>query len=612
MIQLPTQFLEDLSRATSIEDVLGTAASWLPRVLDADLSHITVVDDDRTVARSFRRDGTPDLNGAQATILPGSPRKKVLRNAQPMHLDRRALAVARDPAMQAFYAGDCQQVQLVPMTVASKSLGVLGLARRADVPFKWQQVRTMCAAANWIASQIQILQQLRENARLAETDALTGLANRVRLMRFLSAAGALEGVDAEGRVPAVLHVDLDRFKAINDRHGHAVGDAVLVHAARMMRDTVSPGDLVARLGGDEFVIVTRSDLKGREAGALAETLLDRLAAPFSVGDVSVTCPGSIGLALAGEPGMTADILIGNADLALYTVKGQGGGRLARFSDRMREREQARQAEVEAVTEALQSGAFEAVVQPVTDLATGKVVSGEMLARWQHPTKGSLPASAFLETLRDAGLIRQVDGLIRTEGLRLLQRLRSAGGPMPQISLNTSGATLSDPDLPESLLWDVLGRGLLPANVIVEVREADLHSDRSQAIESTIKRLTHLGFPVVVDDFGQGFASMQQMRRLQVRGIKLCQTLTAERDDPGNAAILRATLAMARELGLSVTVKSVERTDRLEQLKAMGCDLAQGMAVSAPLPAAAFARTLAPPAEADAEAAQPPSKASHAS
>ncbi|MDF0600376.1 EAL domain-containing protein [Psychromarinibacter sp. C21-152] len=604
-IRLPVAFIEDLSRAASIEAVLATAAAWLPDLNDADRAKLTFRDDTRLIARGARRDGMHDIDEDLAPIRPGDPRDRVLQSGLPLQMDAAALGRDPDPAIQALYDQGMRTALFVPMRTAGATVGIIGLQRRAATPFGDLQIRQLGAAGSWIAAQARLMQQLRSNARLAETDPLTGLANRARLMRVLDGPGALHQADGHGRIVGVLHVDLDRFKEINDRLGHATGDAVLTQAAEIMRQTAGPTDLVARVGGDEFVIATRTDRQGRHLARLAAALAGRLAAPMRVGGVDIRCPASIGTAMAnsgastgsnkgagsgtsaGEAGTGAERLIANADLALYEVKRQGRGGVRAFATEMRDRFEARRSLHAELRAAVEEEAFEPHFQPIVTLADGALAGVAVLARWPHPDRGLLAPEGFLDAAAEVGLAARIDTIVRAKGLCALARLRAAGWTAPVMSVNISADTLSDPELPETLLWDVLGQGLQPADLRLDVAESLLIADAEGRVRDRIAALCAKGFAVEIDEFGTGHAAMPRMRQLQLRGLKLAPALTEHLPDTCAEAILGAILAMGAELGLSVTAKGVETAEELARLHALGCDRAQGRAVSAPLDEAAL-------------------------
>ncbi|MDF0597267.1 putative bifunctional diguanylate cyclase/phosphodiesterase [Psychromarinibacter halotolerans] len=582
-IRLPVAFIEELSRADSIEQVLSVSAAWLPRLIESDRSKLSFIDDGRLVARSFRRDGVHDLDADPVPLTQGSPRARVLESGEVLQIGRAALGREPDPAMRHLYEQGYGRVLMAPMRSGSETVGVVGLVRRSRERFSDLQVRHVVAAARWIGAQARLMQQLRRNARMAETDPLTGLANRNRLMRVLDTPQALHAPDSQGRIIGVLHVDLDHFKDTNDRLGHAAGDAALCHAARVMRETAGPADVVARIGGDEFLIVTRSDRHGGDIAALAENLSTALAAPMPWGDTSIACPASIGTALAAPGDGSAERLIANADLALYEVKRRGRRGVQAFTPRMRAEAEARRTLHAELRAAVDTESFEPHFQPIVEVATNEVVGLEVLARWPHPTRGLLSPEAFLDAAAEIGLSGHMDAIVRSKGLAATAQLRALGCTRPVMSVNLSAETLAEPDLVDLLLWEVMGHGLAPSDLTLEISETEIATDAEGVVEAAVKTLTNRGFGVAIDDFGTGHAALPKMRRLEVSGLNMAPAMTAYLSDASTEAILRAVQTIAEELRLSVTAKAVETDAALTRLRGLRCDRAQGFAISGPLP-----------------------------
>ncbi len=582
-IRLPVAFIEELSSAGSIEQVLAVSAAWLPRLIEADRAKLSFIDEGRLIARSFRRDGVHDLEADLVPLSPGSPRARVLDGGEVLQIGRSELGRETDPAMRLLHEQGFGRVLMAPMRSGNETVGVVGLVRRSRDKFTDLQVRHVMAAARWIGAQARLMQQLRRNVRMAETDPLTGLANRNRLMRVLEAPDVLHDPDASGRVIGVLHVDLDHFKDTNDRLGHAAGDAVLCHAAKVMRETAGPTDVVARIGGDEFLIVTRSDPEGEDIAALAHSLSVALATPIPWGDSALACPASIGTALAAAGDGTAERLIANADLALYEVKRRGRRGVQAFTPQMRETAEARRTLHAELRAAVENRSFEPHFQPIVELATNTVVGIEVLARWPHPTRGLLTPDAFLDAAAEIGLSGHMDAIVRSKGLAATAHLRALGCARPAMSMNLSADTLAEPDLAEALLWEVLGHGLDPADLTLEISETEIATDADGRVETAVRQLTTRGFGVAIDDFGTGHAALPKMRRLEVSGLNMAPAMTAYLSDASTEAILRAVQMIAAELQLTVTAKAVETEAALSRLRSLRCDRVQGYAISGPLP-----------------------------
>lgn len=582
-IRLPLAFVDALSQATGVETVLTVAAQWLPRMLPATRATVALIEDTRLISRVSRTDGHIDLEFEaeehQANVL----RQQVLRDGRTLALHGTQMAQSDLPVVAHLHASGLRRLMIVPMYGGGEAVGTLSIADPEDAVYDDDVVEALIGLGKFVAAQARLMQQARAAARAAETDTLTGLANRKRLMRVLDGPGGLHRPDAQGRVLGVLHIDLDHFKEVNDRLGHAVGDAVLRHAATEMRRVTSDKDVVARVGGDEFVVVTRTDRQGAHIADLADRLVAAVSAPLQLGDVEARIGVSIGTAIATDEDCTGDRLIANADIALYQVKNNGRGGVCMFCDDMRAARERRIQLLSDLHEAVESHGFEPYFQPQIEMQSGRFRGFEMLARWPHPDLGVLEPDDFIALAVEAGLSDRVDEIVRAKGLAALRRLRAAGWDAPRMSFNASARTLGDPDLVESLLWEVLGQGLAPEDLVLEVREADLVELGSDAAIVHINALSEAGFDVELDDFGAGYAAMTNLGRLAISGVKLDPTIIAPLPGGRPETIVRAMIAMAKELQLEVLAEGVATKAQFALLSRIGCDVAQGFDIARPLP-----------------------------
>ncbi|MDJ0629477.1 MAG: EAL domain-containing protein [Rhodobacter sp.] len=584
-IHLPIAFVDALSHADSIEDVLKVGTDWLTRLFPAARGSIALIDGARIIDRVHRSDGKFDPHNNVPKILPNAPRTRVLETGQPEFLSDRDMKAAGTSAMLALVSSGIRAMMIAPMFSGTKAVGTLSLATLEPGGYNEAHASRLITIGRWIASQARLMQQLRAAARQAETDALTGLANRARLMRVLDGPGMLHLPGADGRVMGLMHIDLDLFKEINDSFGHAMGDAMLRHVAQAMRAVTSQTDLVARVGGDEFIIVTRTDRRGAHLGKLARDVASRIAEPVRFDGAEARVAASIGTAVAGPKDRTADRLIGNADIALYEVKRTGRGGIRAFSAKMRAAYETRQTLLAELKEAVDTRTFEAHFQPQVSLATGCFSGFEMLARWPHPRLGLLDPDDFLCLAAEAGLTGRIDAIVRSKGLAALRRLRADGWEAPKMSFNASARTLADPDLACELLWEVLGQGLAPDDLVIEFREAQLIADDTGTAKQNIAALSEAGFSVELDDFGTGHAAMSTLGTLALTGIKLDHSMISDLPDSRSEAILRAVIGLAGDLGLTVVAKGVETPIQYAALGKLGCHMAQGFGISKPLPIA---------------------------
>jgi diguanylate cyclase (GGDEF)-like protein len=443
--------------------------------------------------------------------------------------------------------------------------------------------RDLMAIGQWIASQAHLMQQLRATAHQAETDALTGLANRARLMRVLDGPGTMHLAGTDGSIIGVLHIDLDHFKTVNDTQGHSVGDAILRHAAQVMLSETGPKDIVARTGGDEFIIAARTDPHGHRLSWLARQLVDRIALPVCIDGVKARVGASIGTAMANEQDRTADRLIANADIALYEVKRNGRGGVMAFKPEMRIAYESSQRVLAELQDAVTQASFVPYFQPQVSMTTGRLTGFEMLARWPHPKLGLLVPEEFLDLAAETRLLDQIDTIVRSKGLKALKKLRAEGWQAPKMSFNASVNTLRDPDLVDGLLYEVKAEGLSPSDLVLEIREAQLVDFSDTEVQDNIRKLSDSGFKVELDEFGTGFTSMSNLPNLAISGVKLDRKIIAPLPDICSESILRAIITLARDLDLTVVAGGVETPAQFAILRNLGCHIAQGFGVSHPLP-----------------------------
>ena len=419
----------------------------------------------------------------------------------------------------------------------------------------------------------------------ANHDALTGLLNRRALYDYLSGIETSSGGDV---AVSVMKIDLDRFKAVNDSLGHKAGDDVLVEVARLLLTQARAEDLVARIGGDEFVIVLKSPKSVDDLEQLGLRLVDSISQPMVIENAPCEIGASVGFTIATSSAATPDQLLIEADLALYKAKRSGRGQVFAYSGDLRAEIDNRQALFNQITHALAADQFEPHFQPQICTVSGRVYGCEVLARWRHPDRGIIPPATFIAAAEEAGLIRQIDLMMVEKGLDTLEAFRSRGISVPAISVNASPATLRDPHLPDRLLQEVLARGMSPGDLTVEVLENTLiESDDDDAIQ-TVENLTRAGFSVVLDDFGTGYASMSNLSRLRIDGIKLDRSIVVPVPNIRAESIISALVTLSRKLNMRVVAEGVENDALFARVRELGCDVVQGFAIGHPMNAEDFA------------------------
>lgn len=439
----------------------------------------------------------------------------------------------------------------------------------------------------WVATHEDITERRRaltQIEHMARCDALTGLANRVQFRERLSELAGSERANAS---TAVLLIDLDRFKAVNDTLGHPVGDELLRAVAVRLGKCVRQGDLVARLGGDEFAIIQTDALQPASARSLAERLVRDLAMSFEVDDHQVLVGASVGVSLSRDEGCDPDELLKKADLALYDAKAAGRGTFSFFRPQMVEQAQGRRALEIDLRGAEARGELELHFQPIVELATRRVVCMEALLRWHHPVRGLVMPDSFVPLAEETGLIEPLGAWVLREALQ-----QAASWPAQvAVAVNLSPVQFRSGTLPGLLAAALRTSGIDPRRVELEITESVRLAEDSANL-ATLHDLRNQGVGICLDDFGVGFSSLSYLRSFPFTTIKIDRSFVREvctRHD--TAAILRAITSLGASLNMVVTAEGVEYPDQLEALRVLGCDQAQGYLISTPRPAGEVAALL---------------------
>jgi diguanylate cyclase (GGDEF)-like protein/PAS domain S-box-containing protein len=412
---------------------------------------------------------------------------------------------------------------------------------------------------------------------LAHHDSLTGLANRTLFRDRLAQAMAL--AERSGRGVALLCLDLDGFKAVNDLLGHPVGDAVLVEVGNRLVACLRDSDTVARLGGDEFAIVQSFIDQPRGAAGLAARVVELLAEPFEVEGQRVCIGTSVGVALFPSDATAPETLLRDADLALYRAKHDGKGTFRFFEQAMDERLQQRRMMEQELRLAMLREEFSLHYQPLFDGASLAIEGFEALLRWQHPERGRISPGEFVPVAEESGLIAPL-------GRWVLQTAcaEAASWPVPwRVAVNLSPAQFKQRDLPQTVGQILRETGLAPSRLELEITEGILIDDSARALV-ILGELKALGVRIALDDFGTGYSSLSYLRRFPFDKLKIDASFVRALGEGGEAeAIVRAIMALGRSLGLCVTAEGVETEDQLARLRAEDCDQVQGFLLGRPMP-----------------------------
>jgi diguanylate cyclase (GGDEF)-like protein len=442
-----------------------------------------------------------------------------------------------------------------------------------------------------------------ELARHTTHDRLTGLANRSEVLERVTSAIAVSGRVSSS--VAVLVVDIDRFKEVNDSLGHDLGDRLLLTLAGRLRRAMRPGDVVGRIGGDEFAVVCEDVGGDFQAASIAEQLNKVVARPFRVAGREVYLTASIGIAVAAGdgpggadavradgPAALAARLLRDADTAMSRAKSSGANRWEVFDESTRERLLERLELHSGLRRALERGELYVLFQPEVEVRTGRILGVEALVRWKHPELGVIAPSTFIPVAEETGLIVPIGTFVLEEACRQAARWEAEQGFALRVWVNLSGHQLSQPDLPELVATTLAATGASAANLGLEITETVLMEDAEAAREHLLT-LRRLGVGLAIDDFGTGYSSLAYLRRFTVDRLKVDQSFVRGiADDADDASIVAAIVELARVLGLEVIAEGVEEQSQADALESMGCGRAQGFLYARPQPAEVISQMLA--------------------
>jgi diguanylate cyclase (GGDEF)-like protein len=461
--------------------------------------------------------------------------------------------------------------------------GVLGAGSRELRGFTQEDVDFMQAIANVLANAVERRRTEERTQHEALHDGLTGLPNRNLFLDRLR--HALSGGARRQTAIAVLFLDLDQFKLVNDSLGHAAGDELLAAVAPRIEQALRPGDTVARFGGDEFAVLAEDVGDERGATRIAERIAEALARPFILREREHFVSASIGISL-GTGAEPPEALIRDADSALYRSKEHGRGGYEIFDEVMRSRVIEHMQTENDLRRALQREELVLHYQPVVRLQDGTIASMEALLRWNHPERGLIGPLAFIPVAEDSRLIVPIGRWVIEQACRQAaawQQLKPDSAPVT-VAINLSARQLADPELIQHLEGSIRANGIEPSSLWLELTESTLLDDTAD-VERTLGALERLGVCLVLDDFGVGFSSLGYLKRLPLSIVKLDRSFVENvTDNPNDAAIVRAVNDMAETIGIGVVAEGVETEDQVRVARELGCGYAQGFHFSEPVPA----------------------------
>ena len=420
----------------------------------------------------------------------------------------------------------------------------------------------------------------RRLSYLARFDPLTGLINRFMFGDRLQ--NAIARARRDGGLVSLMFLDLDEFKAVNDRFGHTTGDEVLREVADRLKNAVRESDTVARIGGDEFTIVLEGNQRVEDAGHVATKILRALEVPYDVTGRQLHITASIGIALYPIDGEDSDGLLRDADIAMYTAKSAGRNTYQYFMPELREQTSERLFLIDGLRRALDGGReLDLLYQPYVDLATGHVLGVEALARWNHPELGLVYPNRFVPIAEETDLIIPMGEWVLHEACHQLKQWQDAGVADLAVSVNISSRQLRRGNLVESVDGALQAAGLEPRFLEIELTEGTLGDDTELA-RRTLERLRSLGVKVSIDDFGTGYSSLSYLQHFPIDKLKIDKSFVNELSDVSTSALPAAIIGLAKSLELDVIAEGVETTDQMRLLAELGCYKMQGFLFSRPL------------------------------
>jgi len=580
--------------SATIEELLEVAAQTLERVLDVDIAAVLKLIPDEEELLVAAAAGLPEEMVGKARIPGGleSQSGYTLATGTPVIVSDWS---TEDRFGQSEMLGSRGMVSGVTVMIRAKGqpYGVLGAQSSVRREFTGQDVSFLEATANIIANAVERRAEEDKTRYLALHDPLTGLPNR---NLFLDRLGhALAQSRRRKTSVAVLFLDLDQFKLVNDSLGHVAGDELLAAIAPRLEQALRPGDTVARFGGDEFSVLAEDIHGERDAIKLAERIWTALARPFVLRRREHYVSASIGIAI-GSGNEPPDTLLRDADSALYRAKDKGRGGYEIFDEVMRARVIEHVRTENDLRRALERGEFELHFQPVVSLADGSIIALEALLRWRHPERGLLGPAAFIPVAEESHLILPIGRWVIEQACRQAaawQSLQPDGRPVG-ISINLSPRQIADPELARLVGGTLEASCIDPRTVTLELTESIVLEDGAHS-ERTLETLKRQGVRLALDDFGIGFSSLGYLRRLPLDAIKLDRSFienVAHGSD--DAAIVRTVVELAAALGIEVIAEGVETAGQLEMLRGLGCGFAQGFYFTRPVPSEQVREMLAAP------------------
>ncbi|AZC60732.1 phosphodiesterase DibA [Pseudomonas chlororaphis] len=524
------------------------------------------------------------------------------RRGQIVHVNRafieitgyqREEVLGRQPSMfkSGHHTADFYQAMFDSLNTTGEWSGEIWNRRKCgEIYPQWQTIRAIRDDDGQLSHYVAVFSDIsaikdseHELAHLAHHDPLTDLPNR--LLFTDRAEQALASAQIHKRGCALLMVDLDHFKMINDSLGHNVGDRLLKAVAQRLQGMFGPGITLARLGGDEFAVLVESCGQPGQAAVLAQRIIDGVKQPFLMDENQLFINASIGISLFPSDALSAEQLLRNADTALFKAKSAGRDSYALYTEELTAHAQQRVEIAFELRRALEQQELRVFYQPVHDLASSRLVGVEALVRWEHPQRGLVPPGEFIPIAERTGLIAEIDAWVMQQACRQMCEWQAAGMELSFVAVNVSSRLFARRELYQQVAQVLHDTGLDPAYLELEVTESAVMEDPEVALEQ-MHRLRELGLRLAIDDFGTGYSSLLRLKRLPVQKLKIDQGFVAGLPwDEDDAAISRVIIALAQSMGMQVHAEGIEQVEQARFLLDQGCDLGQGYWFGRPVPAA---------------------------
>lgn len=462
--------------------------------------------------------------------------------------------------------------------------------KNGEIYPQWQCIRAIHGDQDLLTHYVAVFSDIsvlkhsqQELDHLAHHDPLSNLPNRLLFSERVE--HALQRAKRDADRGAVLVVDLDHFKHINESLGHNVGDLLLKATGERLASQLGSGSTLARLGGDEFAILAEDCAQAEQAAHLAQALIDCLNAPFLLDGQELFISASVGICLYPEDAKTVDEVLRNVDSALFKAKNSGREGFAFYDQEQTEYARQRVELIAGLRHALENGELRVHYQPLHCLGDNRMIGVEALVRWQHPQRGLVPPGEFIPVAEDSGMISAIDAWVLEQACRQMVAWRTAGRSLQFVAVNISSRLFSRGELDQRVAQVLADTGL-PADCLeLEVTESAVMDDPDQA-QALLERLRSLGVRLAIDDFGTGYSSLARLKRLPVHKLKLDQSFVAGLPhDKDDLVITHAVIALAHNMDMKVLAEGVERSEQLEHLRRLGCDYVQGYLLGRPLAAA---------------------------